>query len=191
MRPSGAHGTVRGVAIPDEKRCTGKCGKVRPGADFFVIRDARGRGWEGLSAACRECTAERTREWRAANPERRNANARRYAADNADKRNARRRTQNATPEGKAALREYHLKRSYGIGADEYAAMLEAQGGVCAACGEPETTVVKGKLRALAVDHCHRTGEVRALLCYRCNVTLGWTRDDPGRLLDLVEYLLAR
>jgi hypothetical protein len=53
----------------------------------------------------------------------------------------------------------------GISADDYKRLLEAQDGVCALCGNPPKT------RRLSVDHNHRTGTVRGLLCHRCNRAL--------------------
>lgn len=55
-----------------------------------------------------------------------------------------------------------LKRKYGITAEQYGEMLAAQAGGCAICARPPKT------RRLAVDHNHKTGKVRGLLCYRCN-----------------------
>lgn len=57
------------------------------------------------------------------------------------------------------LRDKHLKSKYGITFEEYKEMFDKQAGLCAICGLPETN---GK--SLAVDHCHITGKVRALLC---------------------------
>lgn len=59
-------------------------------------------------------------------------------------------------------RDLRLQRLYGITAAQYDQMLEAQGGVCAVCGKPP-----GKTR-LNVDHDHKTGLVRGLLCWTCN-----------------------
>lgn len=67
----------------------------------------------------------------------------------------------------AQKRRSRLKVEYGITVEQYALMLEDQGGGCAVCGQPPT----GK-RPLAVDHCHQTGRVRALLCAACNIKLG-------------------
>ena len=53
----------------------------------------------------------------------------------------------------------------GVSDEEYARRLEAQGGGCALCGNPP------KSRRLHVDHNHRTGRVRGLLCFRCNRAL--------------------
>jgi hypothetical protein len=89
-----------------------------------------------------------------------------------------------------AFQGYSLKRHYGLSIAEYAAMLEAQGGVCMICRQPETRRHKtsDKLRALAVDHCHANGHVRALLCTACNTGLGNFNDDPDRLKAAIQYL---
>ena len=73
-------------------------------------------------------------------------------------------------------------RLYGLSLEAYQELLAQQGGVCAICGSPP-----GK-RALAVDHDHVTGEVRALLCTRCNVGIGGFRDDPQLLVAAIAYL---
>lgn len=83
-----------------------------------------------------------------------------------------------------------LVRTYGITADDYARMLEEQGGVCATCKNPETATqhTTGAVKALAVDHCHTTGKVRGLLCWRCNAVLGKVRDSTELLREMAAYL---
>lgn len=83
-----------------------------------------------------------------------------------------------------------LKKLYGINIEQYEAMLVAQDGKCALCGSPETTPHKatGLPRDMAVDHCHKTGKVRALLCAACNGGLGNFRDDPMLLERAAAYL---
>jgi hypothetical protein len=76
-------------------------------------------------------------------------------------------------------RHYHLKRRYGITAAEADAMLDAQGGMCAICGDRP---------AAHVDHDHRTGAVRSLLCFTCNSGLGNFRDEPELLRLAADYL---
>jgi dihydroorotase-like cyclic amidohydrolase len=46
----------------------------------------------------------------------------------------------------------------------------------------------GKIRALAVDHDHKTGKVRALLCRNCNTGLGNFQDSPELLKTAIQYL---
>lgn len=65
-----------------------------------------------------------------------------------------------------------LQRHYGVGIEWYDAQYDAQGGVCAICGKPETLVIAGKPVKLAVDHDHVTGQVRGLLCSDHNRGLG-------------------
>lgn len=78
----------------------------------------------------------------------------------------------------------------GVGADAYAAMFSAQGGVCAICAEPETMRNRrtGAVYQLAADHDHATGRARALLCARCNRGIGYFRDDPDQLRLAAAYL---
>lgn len=69
-------------------------------------------------------------------------------------------------------------------------MVEAQDGLCAICGRPETTrsCASGEPRRLSVDHDHVTGQVRGLLCHGCNVAIGHFGDDVEVLLSAVRYL---
>ena len=85
------------------------------------------------------------------------------------------------------VREQSAHRSrlhrYGITAEEFDAMLDAQHGCCAACGD-ELQIGK----QTHVDHDHETGTVRALLCGNCNVMIGQAKDDPDRLRRAALYL---
>jgi len=87
------------------------------------------------------------------------------------------------PEKQAAKnRRAAYRRKYGISVGTYDEMFAAQNGVCAICGEaPE-----GK--RLAVDHDHATGQVRSLLCDRCNWKIGVLESD---LLPALEAYLGR
>lgn len=78
-----------------------------------------------------------------------------------------------------------LRRKYGLTAERFDEMLAAQGGGCAVCS---TTEPGGRWGLFHVDHDHETGEVRALLCHRCNVGLGYFGDDPELLRLAADYL---
>jgi len=82
-------------------------------------------------------------------------------------------------------REKMLQKKYGFGVAEYERMLAAQNGVCAICAKPYGS--KNGYR-LAVDHCHTTRTIRALLCNNCNNGLGRFKDDPVRLRKAAEYV---
>ena len=105
-----------------------------------------------------------------------------------------------TPEGRSAYQKefrkaypehvkgHDLKKVFGINYVEYKRMSEAQGNVCAICSCPETDVRDGKLKMLAVDHCHDSNKIRGLLCTGCNTGLGKFRDDRVRLQAAIDYL---
>lgn len=83
-------------------------------------------------------------------------------------------------------RDLYLQRTYGITSAEYDELLEAQDGHCAVCPKKPT-----KKRRLAVDHDHRTGVVRGLLCTNCNYKLLGRRDNNPRLfLNAYWYLTS-
>lgn len=65
-------------------------------------------------------------------------------------------------------RRQNLKKLM-ISPSDYASMVEAQGNVCALCGNVETAKKNGRIIVLSVDHDHSTGQVRELLCSRCNI----------------------
>ena len=71
---------------------------------------------------------------------------------------------------------------YGLTYEDYDKLLAEQEGVCAVCHRPPKT------QRLNVDHDHKTGRVRGLLCFRCNYGLGWFQDDIARFERIVLYL---
>ncbi|SRR6266496_90958 len=83
---------------------------------------------------------------------------------------------------------YRLKKNFGMTLEDYNIMLESQNGLCAICYKPETKVFHGRITALVVDHCHETGKIRKLLCYRCNVSLGLLDDNPDRMRAMARYV---
>lgn len=80
-------------------------------------------------------------------------------------------------------RESHLMRSYGITEEQYVEIFTAQGSVCGICGN------KPKAQKFHVDHDHKTGMVRGLLCLWCNhKLLGGARDSVEYLQSAINYL---
>lgn len=82
-------------------------------------------------------------------------------------------------------RAYFLKWGYGITPDDYAVLLERQGGNCAICNAPCPTG-----RRLGVDHDHYTKVVRGLLCNRCNTLIGLALESESILEVAADYLRA-
>jgi hypothetical protein len=147
----------------------------------------------------------RTAEWRAANPELAKSRRRAHYDENKDKVKMQHRVwAKANPikmhEYEKSFRKNHrekyhakrealrLKSEFGITIDDYNRMLMEQGGVCAICERPERSKFNGKVCKLSVDHCHRTGFVRGLLCFDCNSSIGRMGDDPVRLDAAAHYL---
>ena len=79
---------------------------------------------------------------------------------------------------------FNIMERYGVTESQYLEMLESQGNVCAICGK--TPEENG--RRLSIDHDHKTGRVRGLLCIGCNRALGYFRDRPEIMLSAAEYL---
>lgn len=110
---------------------------------------------DGLDYWCKPCRSVYSGDWQKRNPEKRRR------------------------------RIYHrmLRMLYGMTPEQHAAMVAAQAGLCAICGEPPTNKI-----GLCVDHDHATGQVRALLCSHCNSMIGMAKEDPSRLRAAVAYL---
>jgi len=71
----------------------------------------------------------------------------------------------------------------------YDLMFEEQKGLCKICNQPETRISRqGEATRLAVDHCHRTLKIRALLCHDCNTGLGKFSDNADLLRNAITYL---
>lgn len=85
---------------------------------------------------------------------------------------------------KTYSRSHWLQYMYGLTLEEYNDILEAQGGSCAICGK---TPEEGG-RPLLVDHDHKTGEIRGLLCDGCNTALGYFEDSSGWRELAIKYL---
>jgi len=90
-------------------------------------------------------------------------------------------------------RDKRLQKEYGINLDDYKLLLEKQDQRCNCCGihesELKTANNQHGTKILVVDHCHDTGQVRSLLCNRCNTILGLINEDEKILHDLEHYLL--
>jgi hypothetical protein len=78
--------------------------------------------------------------------------------------------------------KFNLKRNYGISVESFNEMVEKQNGKCLICGNTNGTM------RLCVDHCHKTGKIRGLLCGKCNNGLGCFNDDINKMQLAIEYI---
>ena len=81
-----------------------------------------------------------------------------------------------------------LREHFGLSLEQFAEMNAEQDGKCAICRKPETEMRGEKVKSLAVDHCHKTGKIRALLCHACNKAIGLLCDSPEICRSAADYL---
>lgn len=109
------------------------------------------------------------KEYRQRNKDRLNQKDKEYAVVNREK-----------------IKKYHRVYHYGLSEDGYQLLIITQKNKCAICGKDFT--FENKSTTPHVDHDHRTGTVRGLLCGRCNVLLGFAEDDATLLITASQYL---
>lgn len=81
-----------------------------------------------------------------------------------------------------------LKRNYKITLEEYQFMFEKQEGLCAICRKEGFKMSERQRQGIVIDHCHKTGKVRGLLCHNCNRALGLFSDSIQNLTNAISYL---
>lgn len=84
-------------------------------------------------------------------------------------------------------RDVVLQNMYGISLEEYNNLYLLQGECCAICKKHQKNFTKN----LFVDHCHVTGQVRGLLCHKCNSGLGLFEDSLTYLETAIKYLTLK
>lgn len=140
---------------------------------------------------CKACRKKRTAAWHKANPEKISEGKRQphRVRQVASYRRAVRKRGGPIHEGeKRRNREQRLRRVYGLTLDDYDRMRAAHDDLCAICRRVETRIKNGRVKMIAVDHDHVTGEVRGLLCHQCNTGIGCFKDDPSLLEAAIAYL---
>lgn len=146
------------------KKICSKCGATQPVENFFKT-GKQASGKQKYRGDCKTCASHDTAEWREKNRAHYNSYMGDWRTKNPDK-----------------VRAMDIKRNYGITIDQYNQLVQDQKGLCKICESPP----KGK-RPLAIDHDHKTGRVRGLLCYPCNRAIV-ILDDSDHLKKAYEYL---
>lgn len=84
----------------------------------------------------------------------------------------------------------HSLEGFGLTIDQYDALVLRQDNLCACCGMAETALSNTGdfIKRLAVDHDHKTGQIRSLLCQACNQMIGHAKEDVTRMQKGIEYL---
>ena len=151
-----------------EKVCR-DCGKSLPLTDVYVKRAATGE----RQSYCKLCADVRATAWQ---------------KDNKDRVNALGRERRVKfPEQAARYDLRRAARRLGLDPDEIEAHFLAHNGLCDSCGRGPEESVQPKKR-LSIDHDHKTGKFRGLLCADCNLIIGLAHENVKQLLGAVAYL---
>ena len=176
------------------KTCT--CCKQDKSLDkFYKANNSK----DGCSWYCKQCIRKQQSEFRIKNPNYNKEHCKdyynnhidyrkQYKIDNKDRDNQRRREDYKNDFSK--YKEQHLKSAYGISLDDYLKMLESQNNTCAICSKKETRInpKTKRIHLLSVDHNHKTGKVRGLLCMKCNPGIGNFQEDVDLLQSAIKYI---
>lgn len=152
-------------------------GQLKP-EDCLIKKRSRAKTYKNTTQniyQCKACARARYHKWRKKNPD---ARKKEYELHKRE------------PQRRDSYYAIRLKKLYGMTLDEYNAKYEAQHGLCAICNKPETKRDKryGQITRLAVDHCHKTGKNRDLLCARCNTRAGGSDDEIPILQATINYI---
>jgi hypothetical protein len=154
---------------------------------------------DGLYSWCKECVSKHnknnrvhlnsmTRLWRANNVEYVRKYSSEYEKNNKQKRSvSRKKRRDADPD---KVKHKSLLRTFNLALTDYNKMLAEQNNVCAICGKDEVVCFRksNKTMSLAVDHDHKTGKIRGLLCKKCNTAIGMFYDNIDLLTSAIKYL---
>lgn len=147
------------------KQCT-RCRAIREKSEFRKQPQNR----DGLQSHCKYCQNASKEEWRKKNIVRVRAHARDFYKKNPVRAKGR------------LIQKYLKGNSWEQCWEIYQTMLNSQNHTCAICKRHDSK------RALHIDHCHKTGNVRGLLCHNCNLTLGRMDESIENLISAAEYL---
>jgi len=82
----------------------------------------------------------------------------------------------------------HMRKTYGISYEDYREMFDLLEGKCESCGKQCNDRILSEENILVIDYCHKTGDVRGLLCHECNLLLGNAKDNIDILRGAIKYL---
>ena len=136
------------------------CQKNKPIAEFYISNRSR----------CKSCIKIKAKEWAKKNPQRRVEVCKTYQDKHIK-----------------TIRQKRMEYQYGLSYEEFAKLLEVQGGGCAICKTKDSNTTNRK-RDWCIDHDHSTGEVRGLLCDNCNVGIARLKDNIDILNSAIKYL---
>ena len=150
---------VSNVPLATSKRCLDCKGLV---SFQYFTKDASQK--DGRSIYCQSCQRRRQKAYKKRTPEKQKSYKRKHYSSEKS-------------------RDYSLRYRYGMTLDQFNTMFEKQDRRCALCKSD-----KSDGKNFVVDHCHKTGKIRGILCSYCNRALGMLKDDPDMLSRAIIYL---
>lgn len=120
-----------------------------------------------------------TLEYYAANKERMSEQNKVWSQNNNDKMKQYKRAYCARNPEK--LKKKRLCKKYNLKPEEYDVLMEKAGNICPICEVDFDWVNRHKANRPCIDHCHKTGKVRGVICGQCNAAIGQLNDDTKRL----------
>jgi len=135
----------------------------------------------GLSSKCKSCNYVGVKKWRTDNPEKHSIGRKLYKTRHPEKTKEQARKDSQKNYYKLGQKS-RIKSRYGLLLEEYNSIKNRQNNLCAICRKKEYE------KELSIDHCHKTGKVRGLLCQKCNTAIGLLNDDILLLKKTILYL---
>jgi hypothetical protein len=85
-------------------------------------------------------------------------------------------------------RTSYLRKQWNITQEDYLKLAKLQNNQCAICNCGPSVNKKGREISFHIDHCHKTGKIRKLLCANCNRSLGYLKECPNILRKMIKYI---
>lgn len=142
-----------------------QCGEEKKISEFYKHKNKA----NGHQSYCKKCTYENAEQWVKNNLERNRKTKKDWYKINSKR-----------------LLLKRIKQEYGLSEQEYNGLIEKQKNKCAVCGTSD--VKMNHCKRLVIDHCHKTGKVRGLLCNHCNTALAAVNDNVDTLKKLIKYV---
>ena len=155
-----------------EKRCS-CCKQIKNVTEFSKSDKFK----SGYVCVCRECVSKKNKEYSDKHKKQKIITNKKYYSNNIETI-------------KDNNRRNHLRRTFQLLPEDYDKLLEEQGGVCAICGGKSGPYsnLEHRLPSLCVDHNHKTGKIRGLLCHRCNIWISGVEYNKQLVQAAYNYL---
>lgn len=166
FKNKGGFETRRSVKV--ERRVCATCKVEKEASEFQNCIYCTG----GINGRCKECL---------------NKYRKKYYMDKEEYKKTKKKQYKHKPGTREYMMEVRLMRDFRMTIDEYNELFVKQEGRCAICGKHQSEMNK----AIHVDHDHVTGEIRGLLCDKCNFGLGMFKDDPELMIKAANYIMKK